>query len=141
MSTQAATYTHRRPRAFALVLLFVLALLLAQTLAFVHRVVHHTSAPHLLAAQMKAPGAAAAGHSLAAPAFKLQGLMGKLFQHNESDPTCRVFDQAGSADALICPLAVVLPVAVPASVFLFFEGEVIARQAALFDARGPPSVR
>jgi hypothetical protein len=36
---------------------------------------------------------------------------------------------------------VVLPALLPAAVFLYLEGEVLARWVALFDARGPPSAR
>lgn len=140
MNTQAAIHTER-PRAFAPVLLLVLALLLAQTLGFAHRVLHHTAASHMQLAKMKAPESLAPRQPLAAPALKLQDLSATLFQHNEGDPICRVFDQAAGADALACSPAIVLPMAMSSLVLLFFEGEVLARRVALFDARGPPSVR
>jgi hypothetical protein len=34
-----------------------------------------------------------------------------------------------------------LPVCAPAALVLWYQGEYLARWAALFDARGPPSVR
>lgn len=139
--TLHANFRTERHRAFAPVVLFVLAMLLAQTLGFVHRVLHYSSAPHGLVTQSKAPESAALRASSAAAGFKLQGLSANLFQHKHDDPTCRVFDQAGNADALACPPAIVLPMAMSSFVLLFFEGEVLVRRAALFEARGPPSVR
>ncbi|RYX88489.1 MAG: hypothetical protein EOO28_36015 [Comamonadaceae bacterium] len=118
----------------------MLALLVAQSLGFVHRVVHHMPAPLAAASQgLKAPAAQPSG--MAAAPVAAAGFLASLFQHNEDDPSCRVFDQAGSADALACPAAAVLPMALSSFVLLFFQGEVLARWVALFDARGPPSVR
>ena len=37
--------------------------------------------------------------------------------------------------------ALVLPLVLPTAAFHFFEGEVLARWVALFDARGPPLPR
>ncbi len=118
------------------VVLFVAALLLSQTLGFVHRVVHHPFSP----AQQVYQGVTQAQPVLAA-AVKAPGLLSGLFQHNDDDPTCRIFDQAGGCDSLPGMAPLVLPMALTAFTLLFFEGEVLARRAELFDARGPPSIR
>ena len=141
MQATSHIHSHSRHRAFAPVLLFVLALLLAQTLGFVHKVLHHTSVSHMLVAQVNVPESVVPRLSIDAPGHKLHGLSPNLFHHSEDDPTCRLFDQAGSADSLACPPAIVLPMAVSLFVLRFFQGEVLARWVALFEARGPPSVR
>jgi hypothetical protein len=107
------------------VVLFVLALLLAQTLGFVHRTLHH----------------APVGGKAAVTASVHHGLGASLFQHSEDDPSCRLFDQAAGGDTLPGVPAVVLPLAVAPLALLFFAGEYLARWVALFDARGPPAVR
>ena len=115
-----------RQHALTPVLLFVLALLLAQTLGHVHRMVHRQVA------------------GLQAPAVAKQqatGFLGALFQHNDNDPSCRLYDQCGSPDAVVSVPAIAVPVALPSGVLLYFTGEALARWVALFDARGPPSIR
>jgi len=119
MNTQLHRRRARGPHALAVVAMFVLALLFAQALGLAHRVLHHPHAvnhPH------------ATHHQ-------------SLFQHSDQSPDCRLFDQAGSADGLACVPAIALPMALSSFVFLYFQGEVLARWVALFDARGPPSVR
>ena len=109
------------------VVLLVLALLLAQTLGFVHRIAHGSLGSKAVAS--------------AVAQERSEARVAKLFQHSEDDATCRLFDQCSSFDALNGVPAVVLPMVLPTFVLLFFEGEFLARWVALFDARGPPSVR
>jgi len=64
-----------------------------------------------------------------------------LFSVHADDSDCRVYDQLCHSEVLSEPPALVLPVALSSFVFHFLEGEVLARWAALFGARGPPLTR
>jgi hypothetical protein len=116
------------PRRVALVAL-MFALLAMQTLGFMHRVVHSPqgSVAHLA----QAHDAHEEHHALD---------IGHLFAGHEDDSACRVYDQLSHADLLSCVPAVALPVVPPAFLILLSHGDFVARWAALFDARGPPSV-
>lgn len=123
--------------------LLALALVAAQAFALVHGVVHggHAGpAPHSHAlAHPPVPehGHAHAGHDDAHG----YGLIERLFGAHHDDLDCRLYDQLGHADAAPALTAVAPPLALPAAVFDFLSGAFIARRAALFEARGPPSVR
>ena len=116
----------------ALLSFVVFALVAAQALGLMHRVVH---APYggarpaaLHSAQGEAPGHARASWVEA------------LFAGHADDSSCRLFDPLNHEGAAAVP-AVVLP-AVLASFFIdFFQGEFLSRWAALYDARGPPTLR
>ncbi|CAN5638712.1 hypothetical protein BH11PSE7_BH11PSE7_22760 [soil metagenome] len=138
MSHTTTPFLPARQRAFAPVLLLVMALLLAQTLGFMHRIVHHPIAgAQGLQVRAQAQVAQAAPAARAHPT----GVLAALFQHNEDDPSCRLYDQSSSFDTLASVPAVLLPMAVSSFILVVFEGEVLARWVALFDARGPPSIR
>lgn len=131
------------PQAVAGVLALVLAMLLAQALGFAHRVLHHPDAAgqggHGAVLQVaSAQGVAAV---IAPVDGQGHGHGADLFQHDDQAPDCRIFDHAGSVDGLGCVPAIALPMALSSFVLLYFQGEVLARKAALFDARGPPSAR
>jgi hypothetical protein len=121
-----------------LVFALALALWFASTLGLMHRVLHVSPAA-------ASPGAAAMVGAEAAPAAAQAprqgwghgGLLALFGDHANAD--CQLYDQlAGGAAALATP-HVVLPVALPTARFHYFLGEALARRAALFDARGPPS--
>lgn len=100
------------------------ALVLAQALGLMHRAVH---LPH--------GQAQAQEHSLHA-----HGWVADLFAGHDDDSTCRLFDPLNLEGAACVP--VVVPPAVAAFFFLdTLQGEFLVRWAALFDARGPPSLR
>lgn len=111
----------------------VFALVAAQALGLMHRVVHgpqvfigHESAAIDEHGQADHHGGA--------------GSIAQLFAGHDDDSTCRLFDPLNHVGALAVP-AVVLPV-ILASLFIdFFQGEFLARWAALYDARGPPALR
>ncbi len=98
--------------------LLALALVAAQALGLMHQVVH-AQHDH--------------GHE--------QGGIAALFDsHEEGGLECRLFDPLNH-DAPPAITSLVLPV-VTAFFFLDrFDGEFLARWAALFDARGPPFLR
>ncbi len=110
---------------------FVLfALVAAQTLGLMHRVVHTGDGTMVasLSAQLQQDEGPGAGETWTA----------RLFSSHD-DPGCRLFDQLGQGAAPELP-ALQLPVCAPAALIVWYQGEYLARWAALFDARGPPSV-
>jgi hypothetical protein len=111
-----------------------LALLLAPLLGLMHGVVHGAGGS-LHAAQ--APVHAAGDHEHA----DTQDWLADLFSVHADDSDCRVYDQLCQSGAVSAPPAVVLPLVLSSFVFHFLEGEVLARRAALFEARGPPLTR
>jgi hypothetical protein len=100
------------------------ALLAAQTLGLLHRVVHF---PHATASLQ--------------PTSESRSWAPSLFAAHGDDASCRLFDQLTHGDAAPA-LAVTAPALVAAFFLLpFFQGEALARWATLFDARGPPLPR
>jgi len=110
----------------AAVAMLVLALLWAQTLAQRHGVVHaHPAAASLNLQHAQGPHA----------------VNPTWLDHDKGDAQCRLFDQLSHADGLpILPL-VALPLALSVALFALQEGLAVARWAAFFQARAPPSVR
>src|SRR4051812_21869256 len=98
------------------------ALVAAQGLAFMHRVVH---VPHAQASQ--------ASQAKASP-------IAALFAHHEDDSTCRLFDAVGH-DAVASHPAILLTLALPAFILDTLQGECLARFSAQFEARAPPAIR
>ncbi len=125
---RSARFSVRQIRVLALVLGLLLAQLLWQTLGQMHRVLHHGQA-----APVQSAGLA---HDHAH-----HGGLAALFASHGDEGSCRLFDQLGQCDALANPPPAVLPQVLLAFVLLYSLGEVLARRAALFQARAPPSVR
>jgi hypothetical protein len=121
----------QQARVLALVLGLLLAQLLWQTLGQMHRVLHYGHAAAL-------QNAAAVGPKHGHPGN--DGLAA-LFAGHGDEGSCRLFDQLGQCDALAMPSPAVLPLVLLAFLPSFSLGEVLARRAALFQARGPPSFR
>jgi hypothetical protein len=124
-----------------LIVWLLCALVGAQALGFMHRVVH---APAGGAASFDVRGALdAAGapqdvhaHDGHAAGSWLDGLFG-----HDQGVECRLFDGVAQ-DGPLLPPACAAPVILPAAQFLsFLAGEFIARRAALFEARAPPLSR
>uniref|UniRef100_UPI0040362963 hypothetical protein n=1 Tax=Polaromonas sp. TaxID=1869339 RepID=UPI0040362963 len=119
-----------------------LALLLAPLLGQMHGVVHgaggslHTAQTH---AHVHAHVHEADGHPH--DHAGAHGWLADVFSVHADDADCRVYDQLCHSDGLSAPPALVLPVVLSSFVFHLLEGEVLARRAALFEARGPPLTR
>ncbi len=112
----------------------VLALLAAQTLGLVHGVAHspvHAAAQHV----------EHAGHDHHDHDDDHGGLIETLFSGHAGDADCRLYDQLSHSDTVADVPAVTLPLLLPATLFAYFQGEAVARHAALFEARAPPPVR
>ena len=124
----------------------VLCLLLSQTLGQLHAVQHGgpARAGHAVAAVHKhAPfeldGAYVAhGADRAHEAHDGDEVEERFFPLHSSNADCRLYDQASMSDGLPGAVAAVMPPQVPPFLVAIFQGEAIARWAALFDARGPP---
>ena len=109
-----------------------LVLLLAPVLGLMHGVIHRAGDQARSAqAQAVEAGGPAHGH----------GWMDDLFSVHGNDSDCRIFDQLCHSDAPPALPLLVLPMALSPFVFHFLEGDVLARWAALFEARGPPLAR
>ena len=122
-------------------------LVLTQTLGLVHGVTHadvfavaagHSHA-HVEHADHDAHDEGAHQHIdhdvAATPA---SGLLASAFALHEQPSDCRLYDQCSHGAGVVAVLHQVLPVVLPPSQVAIFQGNALARWAALFDARGPP---
>ena len=122
------------PRLAALLgLLLAAVLVMTQALGRVHAITHGSSGSSLHSqnvfndhdhAKTEAPNV----NHFSALLFSLH--------HDVSD--CRLFDQASHDGGLAMAVKSALPGVPPPLTVALFQGEALARWAALFDARGPP---
>lgn len=130
----------------ALAWLLAASLLLAQLLGLMHGVVHGPQAhlhshSHLHSHQdSHHPEHAALAHA-EEPAEGEGGWLASLFASHDGDSDCRLFDQASHGQAAPALPMLSLPLVLSSLAFDISRGEALARWAALFDARGPPSTR
>ena len=103
------------------------ALLLAQTLGLVHRIAHGSQLVVLPGTQVAAQDDGNWANGLASG--------------HADDASCLVFDQVSQGGAVFALPAIALPAAAPLFFLRWFQGEALARWAALFEARGPPTLR
>lgn len=125
----------RRPLSFLTIWLLALAILTAQALGFMHGVTHP---PASHAGAMIRPATMAMGQPVGSA---VKGKLELLFSSHSSDAQCRLFDHAALSGAALQVVPMALPVLLPLFLVPIFQGEALARWAALFDARGPPSTR
>lgn len=127
-----------------MVWLLAAALLLAQLLGLMHGVVHGPQA-HIHSHSHAHQGGHHQEHSALAHAEEAGGGEGgwlaSLFSSHDGDSDCRLFDQASHGQAAPTLPMLSLPVVLSTAIFDISRGEALARWAALFDARGPPSTR
>lgn len=134
-----------RPPAWSLVWLLTgclaCALLLAQALGLMHGVVHaagdeyHLQAPNASHNHGHSHGH---GHS---DEHRVGGCwLEALFSSHDGGADCRLFDQASHGSAAPALALASLPTLLPSLAVAIFQGEALARWAALFDARGPPLI-
>ena len=102
------------PRRILTVWLLALALVGAQALGLAHQVLHGQ------AAAISGTG---------------------LFADHEGEPACPLYDQLSGAAITPDVPVLCVPAIPPLFIIAFAQGESLARWAALFDARGPPSLR
>ena len=122
-------------------------LVLTQTLGLIHGVTHvevfavaaershrHVDLDHHI--QHGVEVHQATDHDFAAaPA---SGLLASVFAWHTQDSDCRLFDQCSHGAGVANPPQQLLPVVMPPFEVAIFQGNALARWAALFDARGPP---
>ena len=134
---------HLKPGAWFFAMLLAFALLLAQTLGLMHGVMHgngngngNGNANH---AKQHSPDSVAHldANDHADHADHDDGLAA-LFSTHDTEPDCRLYDQAGHGGAAPAVVSINLPAVLPSPLVAIFHGEALARWAALFDARGPP---
>lgn len=116
----------------ALWLAWALSLVLWQGYAQVHGVVHAPGVHTLVEAH---------DHVHSHEDAHDHGVLADLFDSHSQGADCRLLDASGHCDALPTLPALALPVVLSSWALHRFTGEATARWAALFDARGPPSVR
>ena len=114
-------------------LLLAAVLVMTQTLGLVHAITHGSSGSSLYFEDefpdhdhdvAKAPG--------------VNHFFVSLFSLHHDVSDCRLFDQASHDGGLAVAVKSALPVVLPPLTVAIFQGEALARWAALFDARGPP---
>ncbi|MDO9114843.1 MAG: hypothetical protein Q7U63_13760 [Polaromonas sp.] len=118
-----------------------LVLLLAPMLGQMHGLVHGAGGDRPAAQQHLEVDAHAHDHAHAHERADGRGWLADLFSVHLDDSDCRVFDQLCHSDVLPAAPPLALPMALSSFVFQFLEGEVLARRAALYEARGPPRAR
>ena len=113
-----------------------LALLLAPMLGLMHGLVHGAGGDRQAVHRHSAEATGHAHQHGHGP-----GWLADLFSAHADDSDCRVFDQLSHSGVLPALPLLALPMVLSSFVFHFLEGEVLARWAALFEARGPPPAR
>ena len=117
-----------------------LVLLLAPLLGLMHGLVHGASGDRPVAQIHWAEAEAEANGAAHQHGHDHHGL-NDLFSAHGQAADCRVFDQLSHSGVPPVLPQMALPMALSTFAFLFFEGEVHAQWAALFEARGPPLTR
>ena len=130
--------------------LLVLSLVASVWLGLVHRALHGGQ-PVVVAVPLAALDGGGQATALGLPEAKAwrgstahhhaaAGLPGLFGAHDDGTVECRLYDLLGHADLASLPLLALPPVLPLARVVHGLHGESLARWAALFDARGPPTV-
>ena len=139
---------HAAGFALAVAFWFALALLAAQTLGLLHGILHSPAAAgaasayesssqqHAAAAEEGViPGGSGSGDNRSA------SFLTQLFSGHLGDADCRAYDQLSQVDAVPGCLVLVLPLVLTSFLLSTLTGLATARWHALFQARGPPSLR
>ncbi|MES2950325.1 MAG: hypothetical protein V4858_17415 [Pseudomonadota bacterium] len=117
----------------ALATLLALVLVCAQSLGLWHRLVH------------PGPGQLdrldAAAQATVADTATAHSLFTQLFSLHQGDADCQFFDHASHGDAISTVSTAVVGLALAPRLLVDSHGLFVARWHALFQARGPPSVR
>ena len=135
--------------AMAVAFWFTLALLAAQTLGSLHGILHSpvsvgaatayesSAQQHTVAAQEAViPGGSGGSGDSSSASFPAQ-----LFSGHLGEADCRIYDQLSHFDAVPGCLVLVLPLVLTPFLLSNLTGLATARWHALFQARGPPSLR
>lgn len=119
-----------------------LVLLFNQTLGLLHGIAHRPSIVAGTATHVAPlPNAAAV---MAESDHDAGDFLARLFSahiSHDGDPECRLYDQSSHFDVMPGVPVLALPLVLQPFVFSVLPGLAVARCHALFQARGPPSVR
>jgi hypothetical protein len=118
-----------------LALLLAAVLVMTQTLGVVHGITHGPSGSML---HSHAHDGAHDHDHAEVVAVGSSDFFESLFSSHQEASDCRLYDQASHDGAFVAVTPLVLPVVPPPFSVAIFQGEALARWAALFDARGPP---
>ena len=125
--------------ALAVAVYFSLALLAAQTLGLWHGILHN---PAIAAAyELSAQPQKSAGDDLVTPDRSSASFLTQLFSGHLDKSDCRSYDQLSHFDAAPGVAALALPLVLTPFLLSTLSGLATARWHALFQARGPPSLR
>ena len=124
--------------ALALAICFSLAMLAAQTLGLLHGILH---SPSFAVAAANAPSSPSSHSNNVASNTRAADFLTQLFSGHLVDTDCRAYDQLSHFDAAPGVAAVALPLVLAPFVLSILTGLATARWHALFQARGPPSLR
>lgn len=128
----------------ALLWLLAAALLFAQLLGLMHGVVHGPQAHIHSHSHAHAHQGGSHQEHVALAHAEDEGpdnWLASLFSSHDGASDCRLFDQASHGQAAPTLPMLSLPLVLCTVAFDISRGEALARWAALFDARGPPSTR
>lgn len=115
-------------------------LVLTQTLGLIHSVTHaRLNAPIFHSGHEPAITEAGNQHQLVARAAQSElSWVAAAFSSHRQDTDCQLYDQCSHGAGVANLVHQLLPVLLPPSQVAIFQGNALARWAALFDARGPP---
>jgi hypothetical protein len=126
---------------------FVVLLLSLQTLGLLHGILHTPATAGSAYESSAQPHQAAAGDGVALGVAQDGGgnssasFLTHLFSGHLTDADCRAYDQLSHFDAASSVAAVALPLVLTPFLLSTLTGLATARWHALFQARGPPSLR
>ena len=125
--------------ALVMAICFSLALLGSQTLGLLHGIVHGPAAAGYAAAREPSSHQ----HAVAAENGDISNasFLAQLFSGHLGEADCHAYDQLSHFDAALGCLAPVLPLVLTPFLLSNLTGLATARWHALFQARGPPSLR
>lgn len=121
--------------ALLLAMLLVFVLVMTQTLGLIHTITHGSSGSSLHSSDHHHDHDHE--HAEVEPT-ESSHFLAALFSSHQEVSDCRIYDQASHGGALSTAMPSALPVVLPPFTVAIFQGEALARWAALFDARGPP---
>ena len=115
-------------------------LMLTQTLGFIHGVTHARPLASVVQSCQEPPGTEKSNqdHLAARAAQPEVSWVAAAFSSHKQDADCRLYDQSSHGAGAVNFVRQSLPVITPPSQVAIFQGNALARWAALFDARGPP---
>ena len=126
--------------ALSVAVYFSLALLTAQTLGLLHGILHRpAAAAYELSVQTQK--AADDGFTAGRRGNSSASFLAQLFSGHLGDADCRAYDQLSHFDAAPGVAALALPMVLTPFLLSTLTGLATARWHALFQARGPPSLR